>query len=174
MMAIDPNSTRVDALMTRALVTVTPDTPIQLAAGRMLSARITGMPVVDHAGAPVGVLSLRDVLTALGTATTQAADTPTLYYGTLRLEDRGAAITARGHELEGSAADWMSDVVLVCHGGDSVASAARSMARRGVHRLLVVDHGELIGLLSALDIVAFIGRQDPEPRPTHEFTRVTQ
>ena len=161
---VDPVSTRVDALMTRDLISVAPDTPIRDAAERMLTSRIGGVPVVDDSGAPVGVLSLRDVLAALSHSQQHAhksqalaADAPTLYFGALHLHERIAALPD-DVLLSGDVSQWMSDVVLVCNRNDSVATAAQTMARRSVHRLLVVDGGKLVGLLSALDIAAFVGR----------------
>jgi CBS domain-containing protein len=37
--------------------------------------------------------------------------------------------------------------------GTSAEAAARLMSRLGIHRLLVLDDGRLVGVLSAMDLV---------------------
>lgn len=60
---IDLGSTKVSELMTRAVVTVTPDWEVYEAAAEMLARRFRHLVVVD-ADAVVGVVSMRDVLLA--------------------------------------------------------------------------------------------------------------
>jgi hypothetical protein len=60
---IDPETTRVEELMTRQVVTVTPDWEVYEAAAEMIARRFRHLVVVDG-GAVVGVVSMRDVLLA--------------------------------------------------------------------------------------------------------------
>ncbi len=50
------------AIMTYPPVTVTPATPIRDAERLMLERRNSGLPVVDHAGNPVGIVTEADLL----------------------------------------------------------------------------------------------------------------
>ena len=56
-----PNRTAAD-MMTRAIVTLSPDTDIGVAIRCLLRNRITGAPVVDVTGRLVGILSEKDCL----------------------------------------------------------------------------------------------------------------
>ena len=51
-------------VMTRPVVTIEPDAPITKAVRLMLQHRISGLPVVDRAGRPVGIVHMHDLLAA--------------------------------------------------------------------------------------------------------------
>jgi CBS domain-containing protein len=61
----DPRSTRVGEVMTRDPKIVAEDCPIETALALMRAGSFRRLPVVDHHGALVGILSLDDVLTLL-------------------------------------------------------------------------------------------------------------
>ena len=152
----DPHEAHVDLLMTTALTVVRDDAMLSEAAQLMLEAGVTGLPVVDGEGAPVGVLSLRDIVTVHGSLCASCAgDAPTVYFGQLTIDQKKllGQLKSSGTTVR----DCMTDNIISCTRWQSVAEAARRMADEGVHRLVVVDGGKLVGLVSALDIVAFVG-----------------
>lgn len=55
----------VDELMTKEVVTTTPDTPIEDAAQLMVEKKVGGLPVVDKDNKPVGIITDRDIFKAL-------------------------------------------------------------------------------------------------------------
>lgn len=55
----------VERIMTRKVLTVTPETPILTAAEMMLENKISGLPVVDDKGRVVGMLTESDVFRML-------------------------------------------------------------------------------------------------------------
>jgi CBS domain-containing protein len=55
---------RAHQIMTRPVITVTPQTTIVEAANTMLQKHISGLPVVDAAGKPVGIISEGDFFAA--------------------------------------------------------------------------------------------------------------
>jgi acetoin utilization protein AcuB len=55
----------VGQVMTRHPLTVTPETPIRVAAGVLLARKIRGLPVVDSTGQPVGIITESDLFRAL-------------------------------------------------------------------------------------------------------------
>lgn len=67
---------KVDQVMTRSVVTVTPDASILDAARLMLEKKISGMPVVDAHGAVIGILTESDIFKMLVESRTQAVSQP--------------------------------------------------------------------------------------------------
>lgn len=57
----DPQTTRVREIMTRGVVSVTPDDDIREAAHKMAHEQVRRLPVVDSGGSVVGMLSLGDM-----------------------------------------------------------------------------------------------------------------
>jgi acetoin utilization protein AcuB len=56
---------KVHQVMSRRLIAVTPDTPVQVAAETMVHHRISCLPVLDEAGECVGIVTHRDLLICL-------------------------------------------------------------------------------------------------------------
>jgi len=59
------NGLTVGKLMTRKVVTITPDAPVVYAAEMMTHNRISGLPVVDPDGSVVGIVTESDLLKML-------------------------------------------------------------------------------------------------------------
>jgi CBS domain-containing protein len=53
---------KIEDVMTRKVITVRPDTPIHEAARLMTQHRVSGLPVVDETGRPVGIVSEGDLI----------------------------------------------------------------------------------------------------------------
>ena len=53
---------RAHQIMTRPVITVTPETTIVEAANTMLQKHVSGLPVVDATGKLVGIVSIGDVV----------------------------------------------------------------------------------------------------------------
>ena len=56
---------KVEELMTKKVVTTTPDTPIEDAASLMVEKDVGGLPVVDEENKPVGIITAQDIFTTL-------------------------------------------------------------------------------------------------------------
>ena len=57
----DPQTTRVREIMTRGVISVSPEDDVREAAHKMAGDQIRRLPVVDSSGAVVGMLSLGDM-----------------------------------------------------------------------------------------------------------------
>lgn len=117
--------------MTRGLVTVRATAPLYEAAQLLDAHRVHGLPVVDQAGAVVGVLSQTDLLRA------QVVEH-------LWTSLRGLAVR---HVMTAPA------ITITVHA--SLDDAAELMEQRRVHRLVVVgpDGVTPVGVLSVSDLV---------------------
>jgi CBS domain-containing protein len=98
---------------------------------------ISGAPVIDEAGRPVGVVSRADIL---------VHDSEAVDY-----------VAAAGDE-DGAGADRVGDIMtpsVFCVSPDAPASlVVRQLIDLKVHRLFVVDdRGTLVGVISALDLL---------------------
>jgi CBS domain-containing protein len=121
---------RVRDLMSSEPVTVRSDAPLAVADRLMRDFAVSGLPVVDHAGALVGVLSRTDIMARVGDPRVEAWQGNSV----------AATMTAPG---------------LTVDADDSLADAAVRMEEHRVHRLIVVepDTGRPIGVLSTTDLV---------------------
>jgi CBS domain-containing protein len=123
---------RVAELMTKPAWTVRPDTPLKVAASIMAAQRVSGLPVVDSNGRPVGVVSEADVL---------AKERPR----GLRPDRKGDAV---------SVGEAMTTPPITVRGEASIEVAAALMAEHDVRRLPVVDEADrVVGVASRSDLV---------------------
>jgi CBS domain-containing protein len=121
----------VSEYMTRQLVTFTPETSLYEAMGVMLERRVSGAPVVDDAGAIVGVISEIDFLDAMLKGA---------YYG----------------QLEGAVGDYMTHGAETIDAQMDLYEAAKLFIGARRRRLPVVEGGRLVGQLSRRDLLRAI------------------
>ena len=139
---------RVEDVMTRELITVTPATPLKDAAALFIEHRISGLPVVDG-DRLVGVLSESDIV---------AKETSNLTDD--ELSPAELAHIQREHRAASVAEAMTADPVTV-KPWVSIWGAADLMVLRDINRLLVVDvAGKLVGLVSRDDLVRAFARSD--------------
>ena len=166
--------------MTREVLTVTPDTTLREAAELFVSRHVSGAPVIEGQRV-VGVVSATDVLEFVAThppVPRQRVDSreigewaerpesepgdaaPGAYFADLWPES-DAEMTERFADTEGPEWDVFAEHTVeevmtrsVCsvQSKSSVASAAEQMKTAGVHRLLVIDDGELVGIITSTDV----------------------
>jgi CBS domain-containing protein len=137
--------------MTRDVYAVAADTSLETAARLLATRHISGAPVIDRKGRPVGVVSLAD-LADPDRPRGEASGYPH-YYRVI-----GGERTETGTAFDvgpGCVAEVMSPFVLSVSAGSSVVQAARVMLDDGVHRLLVVDGGSLAGIVTQTDVLRY-------------------
>jgi CBS domain-containing protein len=143
---------RVEHVMTRDVVTVSPVASLKEVAKLLAAHRISGVPVVA-AGEVVGVVSGSDIVR--------------VEQGRSRRREGGFSWLRNGgsHDLRleaHSVAEAMSAPALTILPGRTVADAARLMIERGVSRLPVVLDGTLVGIVTRSDLVRVFARSDEE------------
>lgn len=171
---------RLQDIMTRDVVTVSPQLSLRDAMDLLTSRHISGAPVVV-CGKVVGVISLTD-LAELAAATLRVPtqnpeipewaqyqdpvewideDEPPAAYFAQLWEDSGANVSDRMAETgdpewngleEHTVGEAMNPKVLSLPPDALVEDAAAVMRRAGIHRLLVMDGLNLIGLVSTKDV----------------------
>lgn len=145
---------RVDQLMTKDVITVTPETPLRDVAALLAEKGISGVPVVEN-DQLVGVVSEADLLVkeaGPGVRPSRVLDWLLLPDYTER-EAKFAARTAG--EAMTSPAQTIPDYA-------SVATAAARMSEERVNRLPVLKDGKLVGILTRADVIRAFTRRDDE------------
>jgi CBS domain-containing protein len=127
------------------------------AAEILRSGRVSGAPVVDRAGNPVGVVSVSDVAFGWGK---QEAERQRVFYRTAGGQFLPIAEDEPSHFGERPVADVMMPLVISVQQEDSVRHAAALMTVEEIHRVIVLDGERLVGILSVSDIAAAVGRGD--------------
>ncbi|MCU1676069.1 MAG: hypothetical protein JWM93_827 [Frankiales bacterium] len=117
---------RVRDGMSTMVLTVGPGHTLRAAARLMAERRVGAAVVLDPDGAGPGILTERDVLTAVGQG--QNVDTELV----------GDHLTG---DIVFAAPDWSLEV------------AAEAMVRGGFRHLVVTERGEIVGMLSVRDVV---------------------
>jgi len=110
--------------MSRPVLTVGPDEPLAGAAAKMVDRKVGSVVVVDQ-GAPVGILTERDLLRWAATGTTD-----------------GGLVT-----------DWMTADPHTVGSHVEVVEAWRTLSEKGYRHIPVVDGGELVGIVTMRDLV---------------------
>ena len=133
-------------VMQRALVTVGADDLLADVERVMTDAHVSGAPVVDGAGRVLGILSLRDLVRHRADDDELPADAdPSVF------DDRRGA-RARGAR----AADVMTQELVTVPPLLPLPQVAQRMFEARVHRVLVEDQDELVGLVSSTDLIGAI------------------
>jgi CBS domain-containing protein len=146
--------TRVSDVMTTDIYAVAPDTGLETAARLMVNRRITGLPVVQNA-TPIGVVTLSDLVDP-DKVHSDADGYPVFYH----FDDAGQhEVGDDVHVAEGRVADVMSPFVLSVAASATLVEAAKRMLAESVHRLLVRDGAELVGIVTVTDLLRGFTKQ---------------
>lgn len=144
---------QIHELMTRKVVTVTPEMSLKDVATLLAKHRISGVPVCDADGHVVGVVSEADILwKELGLRAG---------HGLLeRIFD-----SAYGEDVRiaaSTAGEAMTSPAITVPPEASVVRAAELMIENGINRLPVVSEGRLVGIVARADLVRAFKRSDEE------------
>lgn len=143
-------------VMQRDPVTATAEMTIEDAVRRLVSRRISGLPVVDPTGAVVGMLSEGDLLrrAELGTEAKISA-----WVGWLAGPGREARAYARSHAR--TVGEVMTAPVISVTPETDLTEVAALMESRHIKRLPVLQDGRLVGMLTRHDLVRALERLLP-------------
>ena len=171
---------RVRQIMTPDVAVLTPEMTLRDALELLWERKVAGAPVVQGSEV-VGVVSTADLLEFEATTPAipsfresqadwgdwvdadawQEGASPPLYFVDL-WRDASTDTVERMAEVEGPEWDFLADHtvgeamsrrLLSVSPDDDIRVAARRMSEADVHRVLVLEHGRMVGILSASDIV---------------------
>jgi len=141
---------RVEAVMTRPVQCVSPDTPLAEAAHRMVEERISGLPVVDDRERLVGIITEADLLRALGVPAHHPSHTLWQTLETLL----GQLAHPAAAPLEDRVAGHMVGEVVTVGPGQGLSEVITLMKRHRVKRVVVCDDGRrVLGMVTRSNLV---------------------
>jgi len=160
---------RAHQIMTRSVITVTPQTTIVDAANLMLERHVSGLPVVDTNGKLVGIVSEGDFIrrSEIGTGRKRGR--------WLRfILGPGKSASDFVHEHGRKVSDVMTKSPLTITEDTALADIVEMMERNNVKRLPVVRDDKVVGIVSRanlLQAVASLAREVPDPTADDDHIR---
>ncbi len=137
-------------VMKTEIVSVTPETALPALEDTLIGRHIGGVPVIE-AGKLVGIVSRSDIVRYF-TIQRSMADL---------LGRPRASASARNHQADRhlTVRDIMAEAVVTVSPDAPIEDVARLMVDRHVHRVLVTNDGDVVGLISALDLARLIAEK---------------
>jgi CBS domain-containing protein len=135
--------------MARVLSALSPSTSIPAARKLLAEQHLSGAPVVDSEGRLLGVVSQKDLLADLPSTGPSVARYHVLHDGKMLTETAIPGVEAGGGRVE----EVMTREVLTITEETPLREAMRRMVVHEIHRLLVVREGQLVGLVSTMDVL---------------------
>ena len=162
---------RAHQIMTRPVITVTPETTIVEAANTMLQKHVSGLPVIDAAGKFVGIVSEGDFIRR-GEIGTQRKRGRFLKF----ILGPGQAATDFVHEHGRKVAEIMTPQLLTITITEDTAldEIVELMEKNNVKRLPVMRGDRIVGIVSRanlLQAVASLAREIPDPTADDDHIR---
>jgi len=117
-------------LAVKEVITASENITIQEAAGLMAEHKVSSLVLLDPSGLPSGVITDKDLRNK---------------------------VIARGRDIAGRVGDIMSVTIIKAEAGDYCFEALLKMIRYNIHHLLVVNKGELTGILTSHDLMVLQG-----------------
>jgi CBS domain-containing protein len=154
--------TLIRDLMTPEAVSVEPDITLKQLDRVLLSYGVSGVAVVEG-GVLIGVISRTDVIRFLYNEQVEASQVSGYYQSPFPIPipalEHLAQDTRRiaDHMTRQKVREIMSTDVRTVTPEDDAQSVAAMMASEGLHRLPVLEHGKLVGIVSSMDLVRRLG-----------------
>ncbi len=147
---VDLSEVRVLEVMTRDVTTIRLDENVHRAMELMIDQRIAALPVVNHAGVCLGIVTrsdLSELFLQLDDQFEQLAQAPWSDLGGL------------SDGFRTSVRELMSNNPVVARLEDRLVDSANLMSQHALHHLPIVNEsGYLVGILSSLDIVNTVAK----------------
>ena len=148
----------VKDLMNPDIMTVADDMPIDALAEYLVEHEISGAPVVDTQGHLIGVVSMTDIGRNMAepSESSRSSDFYRDIAADLTLEDLGQRYV---EERAVTVRDVMTPAIHQVPVTASVAEAARLMVDHHIHRLVVTQGKEPVGIITSLDLLKMVAEQ---------------
>ena len=147
-------------VMTKAVVTVTPETPIGKIASLLLEKRISGVPVVDETGSLIGMVTEGDLLKSNAPDREKRRE----WWLSLLAEGEGLSkeflSTIRNNQR--SAREIMSAPVVTVSADTDIAEIGKLFTTLQIKRVPVIREGRIAGIVARADLVRVVANLQAE------------
>ncbi len=150
----------VKDLMNPHIMTVADEMTTDELAGYLIEREISGAPVVDSQGHLIGVVSMTDIGRSLAEPSDGASSRSSGFYrndaADFSLEEVGQRYV---EERAATVQDVMTPVIHQVPVTASVADVARIMVEQHIHRLVVTQGRDPVGIITSMDLVKMVADQ---------------
>ena len=146
---------KVREIMHPGVMTVQMGAPLQEVSSFFIEHGITGAPVVNGAGVPVGVVSMSDL-----TAHAAGLDKPKegAFLRELWSDDSHHSLRDLTFDAAATAGDVMTEFLIRIDADSEVRELLELMKTARLHRVFVTDMDQLVGIVTTLDLVVLLDR----------------
>jgi CBS domain-containing protein len=157
---------KASEIMTREVISVRPDTPVQQIARLLLDHGISAVPVVDEAGTPIGIVSEGDLVGRSAEDREARRDwwLALLAEGEILNPDFVSNLCAQ----ERVARDIMAGPVVTVDENTEASEIARLLHSHHIKRVPVLRDERIVGIVSRADLLRELAEQAPTAVPRRE------
>lgn len=149
----------VSDIMNADPISVHPETDIETLLRLMREHELPGVPVTDHSGDLIGIVTESDLVIRDQEADIRLPHHIDLWGGVIYLESTKHYEERLRRAFAGMVADMMTRDPVTVRADDSVRQAAKLIAERHHNRLPVVDpDGKLVGVVTRVDVLEALTR----------------
>lgn len=134
--------------MQRGVSVVRPETDAQEALELLDDENIGGVPVVTREGRLAGIVSKTDLVRAMA-------------------EERAIAPGQRAGKLTVRVRDVMTRDVVTANEDETAGEVATRMLDHNIHRVVVVRRGEIVGIVSSMDLLGALAEYETSLGASH-------
>jgi CBS domain-containing protein len=141
-------------------VTVGPDDDVQTVVHVLREHELPGVPVVNEGGRCVGIVTEADLVIGDEQGDLHIPHYIELFGGVVFLEPLRRFEERLKKAVGSSVRDIMTADPITIDAGASVHEAGRIIVSRGHNRLPVVEHGRLVGVVTRVDVLEALTREE--------------
>ncbi len=133
--------------------TVTPETPVDEVIQIMRSNELPGVPVINEVGRCVGIVTETDMVLPDEDGDLHLPHYVNIFGGTVFLEPLKRFEDRLKKAFASTAQDMMTEDPVTVEPSTSIREAAGIIHDAGHNRLPVVEHGQLVGVVTRVDVL---------------------
>src|SRR3954468_23225332 len=151
---------RVRDIMDANPIVVTPDADVEAVIRVLHERELSGVPVVDGDNRCVGIVTEADLVLADEEGDLHIPHYIELFGGVVFLEPLRRFEGRLKKAFASTVNDLMTEDPVTIEPDASVAEAGRVIVHRGHNRLPVVEHGRLVGVVTRVDVLEALTRDE--------------
>jgi CBS domain-containing protein len=141
-------------------VTVSPTDDVETVVRLLRTHELPGVPVVNEGGRCVGIVTEADLVIADEEGDLHLPHYIELFGGVVFLEPLRRFESRLKKAFASTVSDLMTEDPVTIEPDASIHEAGRAIASRGHNRLPVVEHGRLVGVVTRVDVLEALTRDE--------------